>query len=57
MILYKIWWKLTNFTNEDDIIGAKKGGPLDKLMDKGHLVVIIMAGTRQKLNLVIKYIR
>lgn len=24
----------TNFTSEDDIIGAKKGGPLDKLMDK-----------------------
>jgi hypothetical protein len=23
-----------NFTNQDDIIGAKKGGPLDKLMDK-----------------------
>ena len=26
--------KKTNFTSEDDIIGAKKGGPLDKLMDK-----------------------
>jgi len=27
--------QVTSFTNEDDIIGAKKGGPLDKLMDKG----------------------
>ena len=27
--------ELTSFTNEDDVIGAKKGGPLDKLMDKG----------------------
>jgi len=26
--------EITSFTNEDDIIGAKKGGPLDKLMDK-----------------------
>ena len=26
--------EVTSFTNEDDIIGAKKGGPLDKLMDK-----------------------
>lgn len=26
--------KVTSFTNQDDIIGAKKGGPLDKLMDK-----------------------
>ena len=25
---------VTSFTSEDDIIGAKKGGPLDKLMDK-----------------------
>jgi hypothetical protein len=24
-----------SFSSEDDIIGAKKGGPLDKLMDKG----------------------
>ena len=27
--------QVTSFTNEDDIIGAKKGGPLDKLMDRG----------------------
>ena len=27
--------QVTSFTNEDDIIGAKKGGPLDKLMDQG----------------------
>lgn len=27
--------QVTSFTSEDDIIGAKKGGPLDKLMDKG----------------------
>jgi hypothetical protein len=27
--------EITSFTSEDDIIGAKKGGPLDKLMDKG----------------------
>jgi DNA-binding ferritin-like protein (Dps family) len=26
--------EVTSFTNEDDIIGAKRGGPLDKLMDK-----------------------
>jgi len=26
--------EITSFSNEDDIIGAKKGGPLDKLMDK-----------------------
>ena len=26
--------KKTSFTSEDDIIGAKRGGPLDKLMDK-----------------------
>ena len=26
--------EVTSFTSEDDIIGAKKGGPLDKLMDK-----------------------
>lgn len=26
--------KKTNFTSEDDVMGAKKGGPLDKLMDK-----------------------
>jgi hypothetical protein len=26
--------KVTSFTNQDDIIGAKKGVPLDKLMDK-----------------------
>jgi hypothetical protein len=27
--------EITSFTNEDDIIGAKKNGPLDKLMDRG----------------------
>ena len=27
--------QVTSFSSEDDIIGAKKGGPLDKLMDKG----------------------
>jgi hypothetical protein len=27
--------QVTSFTDKDDIIGAKKGGPLDKLMDKG----------------------
>lgn len=26
--------EITSFSNEDDIIGAKKGGPLDKLMEK-----------------------
>lgn len=26
--------QVTSFTNQDDLIGAKKGGPLDKLMDK-----------------------
>jgi hypothetical protein len=25
---------VTSFTNEDDIVGAKKGGPLDKLLDR-----------------------
>lgn len=36
--------QVTSFTNEDDIIGAKRGGPLDKLMDKG-LPNNMMAGT------------
>ena len=27
--------QVTSFTDKDDIIGAKRGGPLDKLMDKG----------------------
>jgi hypothetical protein len=27
--------EVTSFTSEDDIIGAKKGGPLDKLMNSG----------------------
>jgi len=27
--------EITSFTSEDDIIGAKRGGPLDKLMDEG----------------------
>ena len=25
---------VTKFTNEDDVVGAKKGGPLDKLLDR-----------------------
>ena len=25
---------VTNFTSEDDVVGAKKGGPLDKLLDR-----------------------
>jgi hypothetical protein len=29
--------EITNFSNEDDVIGAKKGGPLDKLMDKSMM--------------------
>jgi methyl-accepting chemotaxis protein len=29
--------EITSFSNEDDVIGAKKGGPLDKLMDKSMM--------------------
>lgn len=37
--------QITSFTSEDDIIGAKKGGPLDKLMDKGLPNNNMMGGT------------
>ena len=34
-----------SFSTEDDIIGAKRGGPLDKLMDKGLPSNNMMGGT------------
>ena len=42
--------KKTNFTSEDDVIGAKRGGPLDKLMDKSISAPNSIAGTTSKIE-------
>ena len=42
--------KKTNFTSEDDVIGAKRGGPLDKLMDKSITAPNSIAGTTSKIE-------
>lgn len=40
----------TSFTSEDDVIGAKKGGPLDKLMDRSITAPNSVAGTTSKIE-------